>query len=198
MKQHRIGIWNVSFYVCIAVALIFHVVFKNKELVFSAVVTAALVATLDLICKNNRHIPQIIYRSAIIFVFFSMFLGKLCQFYSLVPHWDKYLHLASGLLLVPVGYALYMKLDGGRQHIGLTLLFCLFFSAACAGLWEIYEFTVDNLLHLHSQNGSLTDTMGDIIMGTLGALLFTGVLWIHLCKRKLWFLTTVETESIKK
>lgn len=198
MKQHRIGIWNVAFYICIAAALMFHAVFKNKDLVFSAVVTVALVAALDLICKNNRHIPRMIYRSAIIFVFFSMFLGKLCQFYSLVPHWDKYLHLASGILLVPAGYALYMRLGGGTQHTGLALLFCLFFAIACAGLWEIYEFTVDSLLHLHSQNGSLTDTMGDIIMGTLGGLLSAGVLWVHLSKRKLRFFITIETESVKK
>ncbi|WP_307400343.1 hypothetical protein [Paenibacillus anaericanus] len=39
-----------------------------------------------------------------------------------------------------------------------------------SGAWEIYEFVVDHLFGLHSQNASLTDTMLDIICGTVGAV----------------------------
>jgi hypothetical protein len=38
-----------------------------------------------------------------------------------------------------------------------------------AGCWEIFEFTTDRLFGLYSQNGSLVDTMVDIICGTVGA-----------------------------
>jgi uncharacterized membrane protein YjdF len=42
------------------------------------------------------------------------------------------------------------------------------FSCSCAAFWEIYEFTVDNLLGMESQGGN-TNTMGDIVAGVLGA-----------------------------
>ena len=50
----------------------------------------------------------------------------------------------------------------------------MFFSIAGAGIWEIYEFTADNLLGINMQ-GDNTNTMGDIISGTLGALTWFGI-----------------------
>lgn len=52
----------------------------------------------------------------------------------------------------------------------IIIWFAFLFTVAMAGMWEIYEFTVDHLFGLHSQNGSLTDTMMDMICGTLGAV----------------------------
>ena len=46
------------------------------------------------------------------------------------------------------------------------------FAIACAGAWEIWEFTTDSLFGLTAQNG-LEDTMYDIICGTVGAIIVT-------------------------
>ena len=66
----------------------------------------------------------------------------------------------------------------GRRHTPaeplLCRLFSMFFAIAGAGIWEIYEFTADNLLGINMQ-GDNTNTMGDIISGTLGALTWFGI-----------------------
>ena len=51
---------------------------------------------------------------------------------------------------------------------------CSAFSAA--GLWEIWEFAGDKLLGTTSQNASLDDTMYDIILGSVSAIIKVFVL----------------------
>ena len=198
MNKRRIGLWNILLYGGILAATGYHMITRQWEMLIAAAATIALVAALELFVNGSQHVPRSIYRCTMLFVFFSMFLGKLCRFYELVPHWDKYLHLASGMLLAPVGYALYCTCGGERNKTAMALVFCLAFAMACAGGWEIYEFTVDRLLGLHAQNDSLTDTMWDIILGTAGGAISTAAVWFHLKKRRLRFMTAMEAESTKK
>jgi uncharacterized membrane protein YjdF len=67
----------------------------------------------------------------------------------------------------------------GGLPSNIIIWFAFLFAVAMAGMWEIYEFTVDHLFELHSQNGSLTDTMMDMICGTLGALVASFYLFIE-------------------
>jgi uncharacterized membrane protein YjdF len=82
-------------------------------------------------------------------------------------------HLLSGVILCFVGLLVLRKMIGNQDMIRFPSLigiwFALFFSVVIASCWEIYEFTIDLLFGLLSQNGSLTDTMMDIICGTAGA-----------------------------
>ena len=57
------------------------------------------------------------------------------------------------------------------QVKAVILLFALFFSFACAGLWEVYEFSTDQLIGT-SMQGDAFDTMTDIISGVLGGLVY--------------------------
>ena len=79
--------------------------------------------------------------------------------------WGTGLLAEGGLLII---HALAKRQKTPAEPL-LCRLFSLFFSAACAGFWEIYEFTADSLLGINMQ-GDNTNTMGDIIAGTLGAL----------------------------
>ena len=57
-------------------------------------------------------------------------------------------------------------------------MYCLFATAA-AGAWEIWEFTTDSLFGLTAQNGSLTDTMWDIICGTSVGIVTAIPIYLH-------------------
>ncbi|MDU1314911.1 hypothetical protein [Clostridium septicum] len=110
------------------------------------------------------------YYMVLIFIFLAMYFGNVWDFYG-IPHYDKFLHLGSGAIIAIIGYAFFIALCGqdGLKVINpvTSVVFVIIFSAAAAGIWEIWEFTTDSLFGLTAQNNSLNDTMWDIICGTL-------------------------------
>lgn len=112
--------------------------------------------------------------SILLFITITMLLANLFNMYGVIPRLDKIEHLLSGVILVFVGLLVLSKIirRQGMTDIAprIAIWFALFFSIAMAGCWEIYEFTVDHLFGLVSQNGSLNDTMWDMICGTIGAV----------------------------
>lgn len=116
-----------------------------------------------------------------LFLIGSQCLGSFLDFYSQFPWWDKMLHFLSGILLAYVAFALLDRMtdESTRQHLSaqIVFLFVLSFTAFVGVVWEIYEFSVDQLLHTQAQQGN-TDTMLDLIADTLGGLVTAAwVVW---------------------
>jgi len=139
---------------------------------------------LKIIMPNYMHI------CFVLFLYAGIYLGEVRSFYYLVPHWDTILHTFSGVMLGALGYAIVDMLNSQEKinvHMSpvFVALFAFCFAVAMGTIWEIYEFTVDRLLSLNMQkyameNGTvllgaeaLMDTMKDLIVDTLGALVFT-------------------------
>ena len=100
--------------------------------------------------------------------------------YKYLGFYDRLVHYLSGVILAEAGMILISRIfkkRGLKDDAAVKLIFAFFFSAACAGFWEIYEFTADSLLHIDMQ-GSNLNTMGDIVSGVLGALTYTAVVSI--------------------
>lgn len=121
------------------------------------------------------------------FLMFSFFLGNVWGVYYIIPNWDFLLHLFSGFMLAVFGYCFLYMLSGYDKtnvtNYGFSAMFVFLFCIACAGAWEIYEFCGDMLFGLHSQNGSLLDTMTDIIAGTLGSIPMVVLLLLKCAKK---------------
>lgn len=103
-----------------------------------------------------------------------MYLGNVCNFYTLINHYDKILHLLSGIIIGIIGliiYAHFTKEYMKKLNPKLMIIFVFIFCVALAGCWEIWEFTGDRLWGFQSQNNSLVDTMTDIICGTVGGII---------------------------
>lgn len=118
---------------------------------------------------------KLLYTYIAVFLVMSLFLGKMLNFYHIIPYWDKILHIFSGFILYPWGLFLYLKLNSNEKNYILMILFALLLSFSCALLWEVWEFAGDSLFGLNSQNNSLKDTMLDMIMGCIGAIASTFV-----------------------
>ncbi|MFR8010450.1 MAG: DUF2238 domain-containing protein [Clostridia bacterium] len=120
--------------------------------------------------------PIGIFLSANLFVVAAT-AGSVLRFYDLFPGYDRVVHFMSGIILGFVGFYaarwLLGRLDIAENPLLLTLT-SFFFSCACAGFWEIIEFTVDCVAQMGVQHGN-TDTMGDIVAGFLGAACFGAV-----------------------
>ena len=103
----------------------------------------------------------------------SVFCGRTLGFYETVPYWDKALHFLSGFIFARAGKEIYLRLGGSRKSRWLLLCFSLLFAISAAALWEIWEFSGDNLFGLNAQNNSLQDTMLDIILGSVSGTIYS-------------------------
>ena len=151
--------------------------------------------------KWNIDIPNSMYILYFIFLYCAVYLGEVQNFYYLIPNWDLLLHTFSGAMLGALGFSLVDILnDEPRVHINLTPFFVAFFAfcfaVAMGAIWEIYEFTVDSVLHLNMQKymleggtaligrAALLDTMEDLIVDAVGALIVTAIGYVFLRNRK--------------
>lgn len=129
------------------------------------------IGVLPLVTLCAYRLPSYLYFPVILFVVGSNYFAMMLNFYEIFPMFDLILHFISGTILFALGFFLFCKKSPALKGIFLPLIFSLCFSLSGAVIWEIYEFTVDSLFGLATQGGSLTDTMGDLIAGTFGAVL---------------------------
>lgn len=128
---------------------------------------------------------------AILFVFGALFLGEFRSYYERFWWWDIALHATSGLLLGILGFLLVYVLNENKRidlHMrpGFVALFAFIFALAVGTIWEIFEFAVDQIFGTTMQKpmlgdpSGLTDTMWDLIVDALGALVISAFAWWHM------------------
>lgn len=110
-----------------------------------------------------------------LFIFLALFLGRMYGFYSLIPYWDLILHLLSGFLIGALALAQINLIGNKDCYLKPSPLFICFYviftSTAIAAIWEFWEFFGDQVFGFDSQLGSLTDTMTDMMMGTISGII---------------------------
>lgn len=118
------------------------------------------------------------------FVFASLFLGEVHGYYTRFWWWDIVLHTSSGFLLGIIGFLLVYVLNETEQiqlkmRAGFVAFFAFLFALGTGAVWEIFEFTVDSLFGTDMQktmlgdSSGLTDTMWDLIVDAVGALIIS-------------------------
>ena len=98
------------------------------------------------------------------------------------------LHIGSGFLLGIIGFlAVFVLNHTDRIPQGITPFFLCFFAVTFAislgVVWEIFEFAVDRIspaTNMQSLETGVVDTMHDLIVDTLGAVLVAGMAWAYL------------------
>jgi len=138
-------------------------------------------------CLALTYLPSIIARqwkiylpiglqfTIIFFVFASMFLGEIHDFYYHIPWWDTMLHAMSGIILGIVGFILTYTLNNS-EYVEFSVspfyvcLFSFTFALAAGAVWERFEYCMDLFYGFNMQKDGLNDTMKDIIIDALSAL----------------------------
>ena len=156
-------------------------------LAFEIILGLGLVFLPSLIAKKKRFvIPEMLYLFYLLFIYGSVYLGTVNHFYSYIKYWDKGLHLISGPLVSAFGLSVLTFLVDAKVIQKLTSVFVFLYGVAFSVLggvlWEFYEFTCDSFgmnLQRYMKSGkpllgraALLDTMGDLWMDFLGAVLF--------------------------
>jgi uncharacterized membrane protein YjdF len=154
----------------------------------TAVITfGIIVITLIPLLLKKRfrvYIPTEFELLAITFVFASLFLGEVRGYYVRFWWWDIVLHTASGFLFGIVGFLLVHLLNeieeiDVQMKPGFVAFFAFLFAVGMGAIWEIFEFAMDHFLGLNMQKAmlgdpsGLTDTMWDLIVDALGAMVIS-------------------------
>lgn len=126
------------------------------------------------------QIPSQFQLLAIAFVFASLFLGEVRDYYTRYWWWDTALHTISGLMLGIIGFLLVHILNemddiGVHMKPGFIAFFAFMFAVGTGAIWEIFEFTMDSVFGMNMQKpmlgdpSGLIDTMLDLIADAIGA-----------------------------
>lgn len=154
----------------------------------TAVITVGIIVItlIPLLLKKRFrvYIPTEFELLAITFVFASLFLGEVRGYYVRFWWWDIVLHTASGFLFGIVGFLLVHLLNEMEEidvnmKPGFVAFFAFLFAIGMGAIWEIFEFAMDHFLGLNMQKAmlgdpsGLTDTMLDLIVDALGAMVIS-------------------------
>lgn len=138
-----------------------------------------------------------------IFLYSAIYLGEVRSFYYNISNWDNILHTFSGAMIGALGFSIVTLLNKTEKvPINLSPIFVALFSfcfAVTLGVvWEFYEFIFDGLLGLNMQKfaledgtqlvgrAALVDTMIDLFVDTVGALIMSIIGYISLKYNKGW------------
>ena len=118
-----------------------------------------------------------------VILFASFVLGEVRDFYERIWWWDLALHGSSAMLMGFIGFlAVYVfhmtnRLNVKPFHVAA---FTFGFAVTIGTLWEIFEFLMDWYVGTNMQKSGLVDTMTDLIINAIGALVaaITGYLYV--------------------
>lgn len=150
---------------------------------------------------HNVHIPVVFIYGAIGFIFFSIMLGQFGGMYDKFHWYDSFLHFIAALVLGIVGFLIiyvFYSVNKLKLPLLIVVIFSFSFAVAIGVLWEIIEYYIDIFLGTNMQVNSLDDTMVDLIIDCIGALIAATTAYLYISKISLPTLeAVVETVSVE-
>jgi len=145
--------------------------------------------------------PRAFIAALVLFVFATLFLGEVLDFYNRFWWWDVALHGTSALGFGIIGFiAVFMMFQGDRfaaPH-GAVCFFAMCFAVFIGAVWEIFEFAMDLSFGLNMQKSGLPDTMGDLIVNVIGAAVAAAAGYLYLIGREHTFLAALIAEFVER
>jgi hypothetical protein len=110
----------------------------------------------------------------IVFIFSSLYLGELNNFYARFWWWDTMLHTFSGITLGFFAFILIYILNENEKidvilSSAFIAVFAVSFAVSVGVFWEVFEFAMDSFFAMNMQKSGLVDTMWDLIADCIGA-----------------------------
>lgn len=177
----------VIFFILIA-TIIYNRIFHEGDKVPRLILTMATIICVKLLFKITfLKKSKASYILILTFIMLSMYLGNVLNFYTYIRNYDKVLHFLSGIiinLLSIIIYSYFTQEDIKNINGKFLIFFSFIFITSLAGLWEIWEFSTDRMFGLQAQCNSLTDTMLDMIAGTIGGTVSLILIYIYGIKKK--------------
>lgn len=209
--QYRVQRAFVSILLVLMVAELIFLVLETLWLPSFLVVMIIVVTVFPFFFRKHMPIdlPSEFHLLAVVFIFASLFLGEIQDFYQRLWWWDMALHTTSGLLMGIFGFLLVYLLNESKRvdlymQPRFVALFAFVFAVSIGTIWEIFEFAVDQLLDGNMQKpmfgdvSGLTDTMWDMIVNALGALIISLIGWWYMKRHEGFFVDAWIRKFIKR
>lgn len=173
-----------AIWVLLALFFLDALIVGNWPLAFVSLITMLLSMVPVFVARWAQiHIPPSFIAAIVIFIGSTLFLGEVFDFYNRFWWWDIAMHAGSAVGFGLIGFVLvFMMFQGDRYaapHYAIAF-FAFCFGLAIGALWEIFEFGMDQAFGLNMQKSGLMDTMGDLIVDMIGALVGAGSGWAYL------------------
>jgi hypothetical protein len=180
-----------------------------SNLFLVVITTGAILSPWIIESRYDIDIPDFLEVILIVMLFIAVFLGFMNDYYVNVKNFDKFTHALSGVTLSVVAFqTLYIFNTSTKNTFNIgslaMSLFAYTFSITLLVLWEFYEFFIDTI-SFNLQNASdrnmqryqwineslifpqdygLYDTMIDLCVGALGALVVVVVGYLLIRKKQ--------------
>ncbi len=153
------------------------------------IITLGLTFLPDIIERSYQiKLPLAFTSGIIIFTYATLVLGEVSDFYNRYWWWDIVLHGGSAIGFGLIGFIFIFLLFKGDRYAAPPIAMAFFafcFAMTIGAVWEIFEFAMDQIFGLNMQKSGLVDTMGDLMIDAVGALLGSAAGFFYL-KQK-WF-----------
>lgn len=151
--------------------------------------------------RTSIQVPASFLTASIIFLYATLFLGEVGDFYERFWWWDVVLHTGSAIgfgLIGAVVLILLFRQGKVKASPVLVSVFVFSFAVAVGAVWEMFEFGMDQFFDLSMQKSGLRDTMTDLIVDSIGGLLAAGASYSYLTKAKYPAFKGVLEEAIEE
>lgn len=190
-----LAIWSA-----LIIALGFALIEQRWSLGFVVVATFALsLLPVSFASRFGLRIPARFFAAITIFIFATIFLGEAFDFYDRYWWWDIVLHGGSAMGFGLLGFLFMFMLFEGDKYAAppwAISFFAFCFAMMIGSVWEIFEFAMDQNFGLNMQKSGLDDTMWDLIVNTIGAMLGALVGFLYLKDWNLGGLTLALREFV--
>ncbi|WP_371224021.1 hypothetical protein [Roseovarius sp. 2305UL8-3] len=145
------------------------------EQAFVGMATLALSLTPVLAARwADIRVPPSFIAAIVMFIGGTVFLGEVFDFYERYWWWDMVMHGGSAVGFGLIGFVLVFMMFQGDRFAAPPFAMAVFafcFAIAIGTAWEVFEFAMDQLFGLNMQKSGLNDTMGDLMVNGIGAVL---------------------------
>lgn len=147
---------------------------KNFESGFLCILTLVLLIMPSLVQVTLKiEFPIVLEITLLLFVFAAEILGEIHAFYIIFPFWDTVLHTLNGFLMAAIGLSLVNLLNrSDKLAFSLSPLFTAIvafcFSMTIGVIWEIFEFSMDQIFLLDMQKDTVIHQISSVLLDPSG------------------------------
>lgn len=159
--------------------------FDWESIFIIALIIVVTLIPLRLSARFAFFIPTEVEVMSVAIIYASLYLGEMSNYYETYWWWDILLHSGSGFLFGVFGFlSIWVLNEDPKVYLKLSPLFmsisAFSFSIVAGVLWEIFEFFMDQTFGLNMQKSGLVDTMWDLIVVCVGAVVVAGFGYTYL------------------
>ena len=182
ISEYPYLIWVV--WIVLAGAFVVALISQHWSNVFVTVTALLLTIMPSVVSKRFEiRLPVSFLLAIALFVFATLFLGEVFEFYDRFWWWDLVLHGVSAIGLGVVGFLYILYLFEGDKYAAPPWalgMIAFTFAVALGALWEVFEFGMDQFFGLNMQKSGLVDTMTDLLVDAVGAFIsaVSGFFWL--------------------